>query len=76
MWLLSSLLKKAAWLAAISCFSLFSAVTFYKAITGYASCGCFGSVHVNPWITLFAIDLPAVIALAVFRPELWLPPTS
>jgi hypothetical protein len=38
------------------CFSLFSAMTFYKGITGVASCGCFGSVHVNPWITFLAID--------------------
>jgi hypothetical protein len=41
----------------------------FKALSGAASCGCFGSVHVNPWITLFAIDLPAVIALTVFRPR-------
>jgi hypothetical protein len=69
-WLLSGLFKKAAWLAALLCFSVFSAITLYKGITGAESCGCFGSVHVNPWITLFAIDLPAVIALAVFRPAL------
>jgi len=69
-WLLSGLFKKAAWLAAISCFGVFSLVTLYKGITGAESCGCFGKVHVNPWITLFAIDLPAVIALALFRPGL------
>ena len=68
-WLLSGLFKKAAWLAVLSCFALFSVITFYKAITGYASCGCFGSVHVNPWITLLAIDLHAVIALSIFRPR-------
>jgi thiol-disulfide isomerase/thioredoxin len=73
-WLLSGLFKKAAWLAAISCFALFSVITFYKGITGAESCGCFGSVHVNPWITLFAIDLPAVIALSIFRPSLSLRP--
>ena len=56
------------------CFSAFSAVTLYKALTGADSCGCFGSVHVNPWITLFAIDLPAVITLSIFRPEFSLPP--
>jgi len=67
-WLLSGLFKKAAWLAALLCFLGFSAITLYKAVTGAASCGCFGSVHVNPWITLFAVDLPAVVALAVFRP--------
>ena len=67
-WLLSGLFKKAAWLAAISCFSFFSAITLYNGLSGAESCGCFGSIHVNPWITLFAIDIPAVIALAVFRP--------
>jgi hypothetical protein len=69
-WLLSGLFKKAAWLAAISCFSLFSMITFYKGLTGAESCGCFGSVHVNPWITFFVIDLPSVIALSIFRPKL------
>lgn len=68
-WLVSGLFKKAAWLASIGCFSFFSMVTLYKGITGFASCGCFGSVHVNPWITLFAVDLPAVIALLIFRPQ-------
>ncbi len=68
-WLLSGLFKKAAWLAALLCFCAFSAITAYKALKGAASCGSFGSVQVNPWITLFAIDLPAVIALVVFRPN-------
>ncbi len=68
-WLLSGLFKKAAWLATLLCFSAFSAITLYKGITGAESCGCFGPVHVNPWITLFAIELPAVIALLIFRPS-------
>lgn len=68
-WLLSGTFKKATWLAALSCFSLFSLITFYKGLSGAESCGCFGSVQVNPWITLFFIDLPAVVALALFRPE-------
>ncbi len=68
-WLLSGLFKKTAWLAVITCFSLFSLITLYKGLTGAASCGCFGSVHVNPWITLTCIDLPAVAALAIFRPK-------
>ncbi|MHC4241723.1 MAG: MauE/DoxX family redox-associated membrane protein [Planctomycetota bacterium] len=69
-WLLSGLFKKAAWLAALICFSLFSFITLYKGLSGAESCGCFGQVHVNPWITLFAIDIPSVIALLVFRPVL------
>ena len=54
----------------INCFVLFCGVTLYKGISGAASCGCFGNVHVNPWITLFLIDLPAVILLGIFRPTL------
>ena len=69
-WLLSGLFKRAAWLVTLGCFVLFFGVTLYKGITGAASCGCFGNVHVNPWITLFAIDLPAVVLLAIFRPKL------
>jgi thiol-disulfide isomerase/thioredoxin len=69
-WLLSGLFKRAAWLAAVACFSLFCCVTLYKGLTGAASCGCFGNVHVNPWVTLFAIDLPAVLALLLFRPKI------
>lgn len=73
-WLLCGLFKKAAWLVALACFSLFSLVTLYKGLTGAASCGCFGSVHVNPWITLLVIDLPAVIGLALWRPVASLDP--
>ncbi len=69
-WLLSGLFKKAAWLVALICFSLFSFITLYRGLTGAESCGCFGSVHVNPWVTLFAIDIPSVIGLLVFRPVL------
>jgi len=66
-WLVSGIMKRAVWLAALSCFVLFSGVTLYKGISGADSCGCFGSFKVNPWLTLFAIDLPAVLGLAIFR---------
>ena len=36
-WLLSGLFKKAAWLVGLVCFSLFSMITLYKAVTGAAS---------------------------------------
>ena len=68
-WLLSGLFKRAAWLTASVCFGIFSAVTAYKALTGAQSCGCFGSMQVNPWLTLFVVDLPAVVALVIFRPN-------
>jgi len=62
-WLISGLFKKAAWLVAVVCFSLFSVITLYKGLSGADSCGCFGAVTVNPWITLFVVDLPAVVGL-------------
>jgi len=68
-WLLSDIFKKLAWLAALVCFVMFSVITLYKGISGADSCGCFGSVKVNPWITLFAIDAPASLALIFFRPK-------
>ena len=68
-WLLSGVFKRLAWLAGLLCFGLFCCVTLYKGLSGAASCGCFGRVHVNPWITLLAIDLPAVIALSLFHPK-------
>jgi hypothetical protein len=75
-WLLSGLFKKAAWLASVAVFSLFSLITLYKALSGADSCGCFGAVKVNPWLTFFAIDLPAVIALLIFRPSDVIPSTA
>jgi Methylamine utilisation protein MauE len=69
MWLLSGVLKRLAWIVATACFGLFCCVTFFKGITGAESCGCFGNVHVDPWITLLAIDLPATMALTIFRPK-------
>jgi hypothetical protein len=68
-WLLSGLFKRAAWLAALGCFSMFAVITLYKGFSGADSCGCFGAVKVNPWITLCVIDLPAVIALLIFSPQ-------
>lgn len=66
-WLLSGLFKKLAWLTTLVCFSLFSCITLYKGLSGADSCGCFGSVKVNPWITLFTVDIPACLALIIFR---------
>jgi len=66
-WLLSGFFKKLAWLVTLACFSMFAVITLYKGISGAESCGCFGSVHVNPWITLFAIDIPSILSLVIFR---------
>jgi len=67
-WLLCGIFKKIAWIIAEIAFAGFIAVTAYKAVTGIESCGCFGSVSVNPWLTLLAIDVPIFILMLIFRP--------
>ena len=65
-WLVCGLFRKAAWLLGVICFALFSLITLHRGLSGAASCGCFGIIVVNPWITLFAIDLPLFLILLVF----------
>lgn len=75
-WLLSGVFRKAAWLAGTLAFFGFIFVTLYKGLTGETSCGCFGQIHVNPWFTLWAVDVPLFLLLLLFRPkgEKLLPP--
>ena len=40
----------------IGLFSIFAAFSLYRAVAGFESCGCFGAIKVNPWIT-FVLDL-------------------
>ena len=69
LWLFSGLFPRAALVAAMGCFSLFSAVTGFKALSGEPSCGCFGVVEVSLWYTLI-LDVGAVTALVLVRPDL------
>ena len=75
-WLVSGLFRKTAWLLAMLAFGVFIGITLQKGLAGEASCGCFGRVHVNPWVTLSLIDIPIFILLLIFRPkgEKFLPP--
>jgi thiol-disulfide isomerase/thioredoxin len=68
-WLICGLFRKAGWLLGLLAFGCFIIVTLYKGIIGAESCGCFGMVKVNPWITLSVIDIPIFICLAAFRPK-------
>ncbi|MFA5292031.1 MAG: MauE/DoxX family redox-associated membrane protein [Phycisphaerae bacterium] len=68
-WLVCGLFRKAGWLLALISFAGFIVVTLYKGLIGAESCGCFGMVKVNPWITFFAMDVPIFILLAFFRPK-------
>ncbi len=75
-WLLCGLFRKAAWLLAVISFGGFIVVTLQKALVGEVYCGCFGTVYVNLWITVLAIDVPIFLLLLIFRPkgEKLLPP--
>jgi len=61
-WLLSGLHGFVSRLAATLCFAAFLCVAVYQGLTGQASCGCFGKVQVNPWITA-ALDATVLAAL-------------
>lgn len=75
-WLICGLFRKAVWLIATLAFAGFIVYTLHRGLIGAASCGCFGRVHVNPWITLSAIDIPFFLALLFLPPkgEKLLPP--
>lgn len=68
-WLVCGPFRKAGWLLGLIAYCGFIGVTLFKALTGEASCGCFGVVKVNPWITLSAIDIPIFLLLVIFRPK-------
>lgn len=47
------------------CFSVLAGVAGYQAISGAASCDCFGLLEVNPWATL-VFDTGGVLAMLYF----------
>ncbi len=67
-WLLSGWSMRAAWVAALGFFGILASASLYLALAGQTSCGCFGRVSVNPWVT-FALDLAAMAALLLCRPR-------
>ena len=54
---------------AIVCFSVFACFSLFHAISGHASCGCFGNLDVNPWWTL-TLDVFIVGLVFAFHPGL------
>jgi hypothetical protein len=67
-WLLSKVAKRAVWLALTATFTAFLSITLFRAISGESSCGCFGKVQVNPWITL-CLDATILTLLIVLHPR-------
>lgn len=68
LWLLSGWLWPLAWLTTFAVFTLFAMRSALQTWEGHASCGCFGQVHVAPWVTLL-IDLAALSLLGLIRPH-------
>jgi len=68
LWLVSGLFRKAAWLVGTLAYFGFIFVTLYKGAIGAESCGCFGQIPVNPWLTLGLIDIPMFLLLVLNRP--------
>ncbi len=70
LWLILGCFPRQAWFASLTCFVVFEFVSFHHALSGMDSCGCFGMVRINPWISV-AFDFGAILALACYRPESW-----
>lgn len=68
LWLLSGIYPILSWHIAAVCFVSFAGVSLFKALSGEASCGCFGRVSVNPWLT-FALDLAVLAAILRSYPD-------
>jgi Protein of unknown function (DUF1573) len=64
LWLVSGIYPRISRQVAIVFFGLLASASLYLAIAGQASCGCFGQVPINPWIT-FALDVGAVALLCL-----------
>jgi hypothetical protein len=52
---------------AITLFFVFLGTSLYQAVIGRSTCGCFGEVHVSPWLTA-TMDAIVIIALICWRP--------
>ncbi|MDR1478055.1 MAG: hypothetical protein LBJ00_03850 [Planctomycetaceae bacterium] len=51
------------------CFLFFSAISFLRWISGESSCGCFGTISVNPLYTMF-FDITVVALIVLFRGQM------
>lgn len=67
LWLLSGWWARAGWMATLGFFAILAGVSFYLARVGQASCGCFGTVAVSPWLTA-GLDVALLAALLLWRP--------
>ena len=66
-WLISGIAQRPARAFAIITFVVFAVASLKMALEGQSSCGCFGLLKVNPWITLL-IDLATITLLMKWQP--------
>lgn len=64
--LIAGVWRRWTWLLSVLCFSAFTLVSLMKGLSGESSCGCFGTITINPWATM-VFDLVIVVLLFVFR---------
>ena len=64
--LIANLWRSWMWLLSLLGFTAFTFVSVMKGLSGETSCGCFGTITVNPWITA-AFDVAIVGLLLIFR---------
>lgn len=57
------------WFVTTLLFSVFAGVSLYLAASGAATCGCFGQLNVNPWVT-FVLDLGILGLLIRWRRQI------
>jgi hypothetical protein len=67
LWLWSGLYPRRARTLAIALFSVYLAVSLFQALSGSATCGCFGNVPMSPWFTA-TMDTAVIIALCHWHP--------
>ncbi|MBQ2682527.1 MAG: DUF1573 domain-containing protein [Thermoguttaceae bacterium] len=69
LWLLVGIFPRLARWATVLLFGAFFLVSFFKAIAGEESCGCFGAAKVSPWFTTtLDLVLATFAAIAERRP--------
>jgi hypothetical protein len=66
-WLLSGQWRSAAWSFSVLTFLAFASVSGYLGWIGRASCGCFGTLQVSPWLVA-SLDGVFLVLLLVCRP--------
>ena len=67
-WLILGMARRTAWTMALILFAIMAVASLWLAIQGQSDCGCFGSIHVSPWLT-FAIDMVSIALLILTRPK-------